>query len=150
PCSSGRRSNGGLTPGGDAAVGQGEKGMAPCPPRERLHQFVTDLLSPDEAAAVQAHLDACPDCTRYLDDLTGFEPAPRDSDHGPAGPPEVPGFTNLIRIRRGGMGVVYRATQIQPPRTVALKMVRGDDSARERLRLHTEAEAIARLRHPHI
>ena len=52
----------------------------------------------------------------------------------------------------GGMGSVYRATQVNLDRTVALKVVRGDflKDAVITERFKREALAVARLKHPHI
>ena len=64
----------------------------------------------------------------------------------------IPGYEIHKEIARGGMGIVYRARQLEPEREVALKMLLPHQVAspgmRERFRL--EARAIAALEHPAI
>jgi serine/threonine-protein kinase len=64
----------------------------------------------------------------------------------------IPGYRIEALVSRGGMGVVYRARQLQPDRVIALKMILSGCHAGpdQRERFRREAEAVARLNHPNV
>ena len=66
--------------------------------------------------------------------------------------PAVPGYEILGELGRGGMGIVYKARQVELQRLVALKMIlTGSRPGAAHLgRFRTEAEAIARVSHPSV
>ena len=94
----------------------------------------------------------CPICLLNLGDVV--EEATDQSR-----PPRVTSGMRLLgdyelmrQLGRGGMGVVYEAHQVSLNRTVALKMVLDTEAATPTAlrRFAIEAEAIAKLDHPHI
>ncbi|MFQ5732547.1 MAG: protein kinase [Planctomycetaceae bacterium] len=64
---------------------------------------------------------------------------------------DLPGYECLGVLGSGGMGVVFKARQLNLRRIVAIKVVRTQGLTGPQLaRLQSEAEAVARLNHPHI
>jgi non-specific serine/threonine protein kinase len=137
-----------------------------CPP-DRRAAFLDEACSSD--AALRAQVEA----------LLAAAASSGDSSLAEAGPPLVPtdispteiGADNAAPpvllelgtvvdgryrvdavIGAGGMGAVYRATDLQLERPVALKMIRSDLLSNRAMaeRFRREAVAVARLRHPHI
>ncbi len=66
--------------------------------------------------------------------------------------PGIPGYADWQELRRGGQGVVYKATQLSTRRPVAIKIPSdGPLASRDRLRrFDREADVIAGFQHPHI
>lgn len=131
-----------------------------CPDANQLNAFLEGHLPESEAARIEEHIDACPDCRRMIafggsSDGDLANPVEQPEQGGVEG--LVPGdkLDNFIIVRRlgaGGMGEVYLAKDAELSRRVAIKVIRSDriGSAREVDRFVREARVTARLNHPGI
>src|SRR5262245_61490312 len=94
-----------------------DRAMPECPAEAQVRQFLASSLPDLEAATLAEHLDGCPACLDVLERLSrpNLNPFLLD-DLAQARPLEVPGFTVVRQLGRGGMGVVYLADQHAPKR----------------------------------
>lgn len=85
----------------------------------------------------------CPVCRTVI--LTDLQ-VPTDK------PPVFPGYDVVARLGAGGMGEVFRVRNLRLQRDEAVKRIRTRAFVRteEKLQFRREAEAIARIKHPHI
>src|SRR3954451_18269074 len=80
------------------------------------------------------------------------EPASRDAARAPGKVVQVGKYTVVAHIATGGMGAVYRATDTETGRDVALKVLNPKMASRPDAlqRFHREAHNAAQLRHENI
>lgn len=150
--------------------------MEPEQHQSEFDRILAKILQSEESgqrASVQQWCDQYPDHEDSLRDFfenrqqlgltrifAGFEDSPTMSEAGRQdGLADVGDAIRYFgdyqieeELARGGMGVVYRATQTSLNRTVALKMILAGELASDMhvARFRTEAEAAARLDHPGI
>lgn len=129
---------------------------AVCPDDTQLRSEVQSLLNHAEAEATFLGCPALGEAFNVLDASPEGVPtaAPHligEGNETVARPERIGPYRIIDVVGRGGMGVVYRAEQDNPRRTVALKVIRpGSDSAEMRRRFAREAQVLAWLQHPGI
>ncbi len=106
-----------------------------------VEEPLTPRLRKNVAAAYSAELG-----TYY--NTGNDDPTKPENPSSTAEWPNVPGYEVTGLLGRGGLSVVYRATDQRLKRPVALKIIRVQATPDERERLQREAEALATLRHP--
>ncbi len=123
---------------------------------EAIDEFLTLRQSGENLTISEfctRHTDLQTELRELLPTLVMLEDSKPESAESEAPPPELMGdFSLEAELGRGGMGVVYRATQQSLGRTVALKILSGrwatDEVAMKRFR--REAQAAANLHHTNI
>jgi serine/threonine protein kinase len=146
------------------------------PTPEQLHRFALGKLDEAEAAALEAHLAECMECSKALDKVpadefvAGLRDAANTSSLADAAtltatpaiaaptngiPAELvshPRYRILEALGAGGMGVVYKAEHLLMQRLVALKVINPSltKDAVTVDRFRREVMAAARLCHPNI
>src|SRR6185369_4720991 len=112
-----------------------------CPSADLLVGFTSGELSPDQHAALESHIDVCPECRAVLSSLV----------QGSVPEPHIARYRIETVLGGGGMGLIYRAFDPQLARAVAIKVLkhaRDDESLR--IQLVREAQSLARLSHPNV
>lgn len=130
---------------------------------EQLDRHVSALHGNGNEAATEVPADAADliQCLHALERLAAFGGPAGQPDNssrstaahtGPILPRSFGRYELLAELGRGGMGVVYRARQIDLGRQVAVKMILSAElaSADAVRRFYEEARAASRLRHPGI
>jgi WD40 repeat protein/serine/threonine protein kinase len=125
------------------------------PGRER-DVLLRELVAIDRAYRARHGLEVPPEECGPLGEPTlslprSDDPDGEGTDRGDSWP-TLPGLRLLDVLGIGGMGVVFRARQEALGRDVAVKLLRDAhlSTKEQRERFLVEAQAVARLRHPHL
>ncbi len=111
-----------------------------CPSSDKLLAFASGELDDKQLSQLEIHLDTCADCRTVISNHARGDIAPTFGR-----------YRIDTVLGSGGMGIVYRAWDPQLARAVAIKVVRrGTEDEKGRARLIREAQALARLSHPHV
>jgi len=140
-----------------------------CPEEGSVREALSGRFPEVEVARLLAHAERCPSCSRLLvrsGTLASSENVPTHVVASPAPLAEIPPeevlprgatvgrYMVLEKLGAGGMGVVYAAYDPELDRKLALKLLHPGSVQVEKsggqARLMREAQALARLAHPHV
>ncbi|MFO0877705.1 MAG: protein kinase [Gemmataceae bacterium] len=147
-----------------------------CPDKPTLQHYLLGICPEEVALALDGHLTTCNLCAtraeslQEVDDLVQAlrDRSPWQADEEDtalvqrtlqaleaplsAGALQVPGFTLLHELGRGGMGVVYLARDERLQRQVAIKVYAsiGRPLGKASARFRREAQMLARVHHPNV
>src|SRR5437868_1795626 len=128
--------------------------MLCCPGEGTLRLLGTDAFCETRYAAIEQHVEGCPECQAVLERLAHRRSDPTAVLPGPERWPRIPGFEIQSELGWGAMGVVYLAIETGLDRRVALKILTGalgpDASTGPRRRWLREARAVSSVRHPNV
>ncbi|MHB1560435.1 MAG: serine/threonine-protein kinase [Isosphaeraceae bacterium] len=130
--------------------------MLACPSPQRLRRYGSGLPGDAVDPLLDTHINECKSCQAVLEGLAAEAAAttvPGATRMPGAGDlPQIPGLRMERELGRGGMGVVFLATELHADRAVAVKFLPSGPFAapRDRERWLREARAAARVRHPNI
>ena len=114
-----------------------------CPDASDLASFAAHTARPSRIDLLESHVADCTDCRQLVFALALPEDSPAD---------RIGRFVLEETIGTGAMGVVYRAHDPELDRKVAIKVhaYRSALAVANDERLRREAQALARLNHPHV
>lgn len=118
-----------------------------CPDENELVRFARGALDDAAGSRLSSHLDTCASCRHAVAEAASEEPL---------APPTVSAGARVGRyevdalLGSGAMGAVFSARDASLHRRVAIKLLHTAGDALSRARLDREAQAMARLNHPHV
>lgn len=140
-----------------------------CQEEPLVREVSSGRFAEAEVARLSRHAEGCPACSRWVTrtgsaDTTGEVPTRGMPDSGPVSPRPVEEalprgalvgrYMVLEKLGAGGMGIVYAAYDPELNRRLALKLLHRGSTLAElgdgQTRLLREAQALARLSHPHV
>lgn len=118
-----------------------------CPDENELVRFARGALDEVSGASVSSHLDSCSSCRRAVAEAASEEPRAQLTVQTGA---RVGRYEVDALLGAGAMGSVFSARDAALNRRVAIKLLHATGDEQSRARLEREAQAMARLNHPHV